>query len=708
VENLRLVSLSDPARPTDEDHAWIAVSLDKVEDAWIRNVSARGFVSYAVNAGPDSRRLTVQDVDAADPVSELGGQRRRVFFTMGQQTLFNRCSSRDGRRDVAGQGVGWAAANSVLWNCEATDVEVQSPPGAWNKAYGCKGTLVGDGVVLDPRAEPNRDFFRAEAVLPESLYRAQLAERLGPQALRSLDPVPVPTDLSGARPLRAAELTAFLARERASATAPRPRPLRVEDARFMVGEVPAYTRRQGWSWFQGQMAPSLAPSFGPAITRFAPGRTGPGLTDDLEQVAAAMKPGEVFEHHYGLWYDRRRVNHNFDGSPDRRTGEVWAPFMELPWLRSGRGRAWDGLSKYDLTRFNPWYFERVKAFADQADRRGVVLQYDFYFQHWLLESRSHYVDFPWRPVNALQATDLPNEVPAAEAFWDVSHPERRRLHRLYIRKTLDVLKDNRNVVFSLDPEYTGPLSFVRFWLDTIAEWERQTGREVHVNLQIPKDQLDGILADRVQRPRVTAAGVHHWVYRPDGALFAVRGGINRAPRQQQDDILSAADLESLRARVTDPRFQGEQITASPEAQQLRQTLWGSTKPLRYRARREYRDRHPDLVLTTGSDDYPELSRAVEATVPSSVRRALQPVDLASGDPSTTWALGAPGRGYLVYSMEGAPFSIALGGSGYAVRWLSGEGRPPAEPVPVSGRAVLTPPSAGRPWAAWIAAPDERP
>ena len=707
VENLRLVSQSDATRPLDEDHAWIAISLDKVEDAWVREVSARGFVSHVINAGPDSRRLTVQDVDAAEPVSELGGQRRRVFFTTGQQSLLQRCSSVSGRRDFAvghaaagpnvfldctavdahdfsgpveswasgvlydnvkvrgnalrlinrdqaGQGVGWAAANSVLWNCEATDLEIRNPPGAWNQAYGCKGTAVGEGVVLDPRAQPNRDFFRAQAVPPRSLYRAQLAERLGPEALKALERARIPTDLSGARAVTTAEIAALVAGERRRAEAPRPAPLRVEGGRFLVAGVPAYTRRQGWSWFQAQTPPSLAASFGPAITRFAPGRGGPGLTDDLAQVAAAMKPGEVFEQHYGLWYDRRRVNHNFDGSPDRRTGEVWAPFMELPWARSGQGRAWDGLSKYDLTRFNPWYFDRVKAFAEEADRRGVVLQYDVYFQHWLLESRSHYVDFPWRPVNTLQATDMPDEVPAAEAFWDVSHPERRRLHRLYIRKSLDTLKGATNVVFALDPEYTGPLSFVRFWLDTIAEWERESGRRVFINLDVPKDQLDAILADPVRGPRVTAAGFHHWIYRPDGALFAARGGINKAPREQLSDILSTADLDALRPKVVAPEFQGAVIAGSPEAQQLRQSLWAGSKAMRYRAWREYRDRHPALVLTRGSDEFPELSRNVETTAPKSLRARMRAVALAAGPPSSTWAIGDPGRGYLVYSMEASP------------------------------------------------------
>ncbi|MBC7931152.1 MAG: pectate lyase, partial [Rubrivivax sp.] len=526
VENLRCVSAYDAARPADEEHAWFCITLDKVENAWVRQVTALHFVSYVVNAGADTKWLTVEDCEALDPVSELGGYRRRVFYTAGQLTLFQRCKSRRGRRDfivghtaagpnvflncsslestgysgpieswasgvlydnvkirgdalrlinrdVAGQGSGWAAANSVLWNCEATDIEAQSPPGAFNQAYGSKGVAGGDGIIYDARVIPYRDFYRAVAVEPQSLYLTQLNERLGAQAVELINRQDIPASPGGARQLSDEEVAAFVKRETNRAKAETIKPLRSENGYFTIGGERAWTKRIAFTWFQAQMPRSLAPSFGPAITRFAPGRTGLGLTDNLEEVANAMPPRSVFYHHYGLWYDRRRVNHNYDGSPEQRTGEVWAPFMELPWARSGQGKAWDGLSKYDLTRFNPWFFDRVKGFADLCDERGLILYYNFYFQHWLVESRSHYVDFPWRPANTIQQTGLADEVPAANSFYDISHPVRRELHRLYIRKSLDVLKDNANVVYGIDREYTGPLAFVNFWLDTIAEWEKE-------------------------------------------------------------------------------------------------------------------------------------------------------------------------------------------------------------------------------------------
>ena len=86
-----------------------------------------------------------------------------------------------------------------------------------------------------------------------------------------------------------------------------------------------------------------------AITRHAPGETGPSLTEDLAALTDAMLaygyPG--FEHNYGLWYDRRRDAHD----QEQRSIPAEGPFMEGPWARFGPETAWDGEPTYDLTQY---------------------------------------------------------------------------------------------------------------------------------------------------------------------------------------------------------------------------------------------------------------------------------------------------------------------------------------------------------------------
>ena len=54
--------------------------------------------------------------------------------------------------------------------------------------------------------------------------------------------------------------------------------------------------------------PTEATAVEPCLTRFVPGRIGRGFTDDLDALAGDMvSTGKVaLDHHYGLWYHRRR------------------------------------------------------------------------------------------------------------------------------------------------------------------------------------------------------------------------------------------------------------------------------------------------------------------------------------------------------------------------------------------------------------------
>ncbi len=47
------------------------------------------------------------------------------------------------------------------------------------------------------------------------------------------------------------------------------------------------------------------------------------------------------------------------------------PVDPLPYLRTGPGIALDGLPKFDLAKFNPAYFERMRSRLSEARERGI-------------------------------------------------------------------------------------------------------------------------------------------------------------------------------------------------------------------------------------------------------------------------------------------------------------------------------------------------
>jgi hypothetical protein len=448
---------------------------------------------------------------------------------------------------------------------------------------------------------------------------------------------------------------------RSSATEP-PTGLTIQNGWYVHNGrvVWGYGQHNGW-WRPGQRA---------NLTRNAPGDVRPNRTEDLDKLADAMLrfgyPG--FEHNFGLWYDRRRDRHD---TARRTDANVIPPFLEQPWARSGQGTAWDGLSKYDLTKYNNWYFDRLKTFADLCDRKGTILFHNGYMQHALLETNAHYVDFPWRPANCIQQTELPDQTPVANAFYDVSHVQRRQLHRAYIRKCLDTLGDNTNVVFLCSEEYTGPLSFMRFWLDNVFEWEKETGRDIHVAVNGTKDVVDAVLDDELCEARISTIDLRYWWYQADGSLFAPPGGHEVAGRfTGQFD----APAEQIHRQVREYRDAFPDKAILHLAPGTRQKAWaalmaGGSMLINQLPYPDAED--PQHYIS------PEKCLAIQPTYDfirnelSTQLPQMKPCSLTRTSHDSTWCLADPGRSYLVYAMNGGRFQLDLSAVGgrFQAKWF---------------------------------------
>jgi hypothetical protein len=92
-------------------------------------------------------------------------------------------------RGSMGSGHGWSMGWGVAWNCAAKDYIIQNPPGSANWMIGCVGANKAAPRPFD-KGPPNLPEGIADspgaAVAPQSLYLTQLAERLGPQALKNI------------------------------------------------------------------------------------------------------------------------------------------------------------------------------------------------------------------------------------------------------------------------------------------------------------------------------------------------------------------------------------------------------------------------------------------------------------------------------------------------------------------------------------------
>lgn len=415
------------------------------------------------------------------------------------------------------------------------------------------------------------------------------------------------------------------------------------------------------------------------ITRRDPDGVGPGKTEDLDRLTDAMLafgyPG--FEHNFGLWYDRRRDAHDIE---KRMDAEVVPPFLEQPWARSDSGRAWDGLPRYDLEKFNAWYFDRLREFAELSDRKGTVLLFNFYMQHALLETQAHYVDFPWRPENAVQDTGMPDGIPAANHFYDVSHPHRRHLHRIYIEKCLDELGEYASVIFLLGQEYTGPLEFAQFWLDSVLKWEQKTGTKVKIALGAPKDVLDPMLKDPMRGRHISVLDLRYWWILPDGSLHAPPSGQEVPGRYAGGYGAARTTAERIYEQVLSYRlaFPNRAILHSITADSAQTWAFfmagGSmlVQPLGYETISEEEPWQLPEDYVAVSDT--PVVRPVYELLRDQLRGQLhdwKPCPHRVSEPHRNWCLHDPRQGYLVYLRAGTSVKLDLteAATSFAIAWI---------------------------------------
>ena len=229
IENMRISSIY--ASPTDENHGWEAVSFENIYNSWARNLNVYYFGYSAVHINSHASFITVDSCKMLDAISIIDGGRRYSFNVDGQRCLVQNCTTRNGRHDYVngsrtcgpnvfynssstlqhsdigphhrwstgilfdnltgngamdvqnrldmGSGHGWAGAQIMFWNCNATRMVIQDPPGdEINWAIGCIcPDITGNGdATTEPIGLIQSQGTHIEAI--SSLFIAQLNDRI--------------------------------------------------------------------------------------------------------------------------------------------------------------------------------------------------------------------------------------------------------------------------------------------------------------------------------------------------------------------------------------------------------------------------------------------------------------------------------------------------------------------------------------------------
>ena len=129
-----------------------------------------------------------------------------------------------------------------------------------------------------------------------------------------------------------------------------------------------------------------------------------------------------------------------------------------PWKRTGPGEALDGQPKFDLTQFDPQYFDRLRKRVQAARERGIYVSV-MLFEGWGLQHLPN--GFNWHPFNAANNVngihaDIDGDGRGIEAHT-LQVPAVQQISERYVRKVIDTVNDLDNVLYEITNE-TGTYS----------------------------------------------------------------------------------------------------------------------------------------------------------------------------------------------------------------------------------------------------------
>jgi uncharacterized protein (TIGR03435 family) len=243
VENLRIVA---PAVGVGfHDAHTIAMEINAAADSWVRNVAMID-TTEGVRMDFNSERITLTRVNVEQSETVTSSARPFHFAINGTQILVDRATGTgdkvtyfateprqqgpvvilnsvfhgDGdlephqrwstgllvdncavptggihmvNRGNMGSGHGWAIGWAVVWNSIADNFIIQQAPGTITWAMGNFGSLQSQGMPNGKGGRVHGDPLpsgsiesQGRPVTPQSLYLSQLAERLGPRALKNI------------------------------------------------------------------------------------------------------------------------------------------------------------------------------------------------------------------------------------------------------------------------------------------------------------------------------------------------------------------------------------------------------------------------------------------------------------------------------------------------------------------------------------------
>jgi hypothetical protein len=359
-----------------------------------------------------------------------------------------------------------------------------------------------------------------------------------------------------------------------------------------------------------------------------------------------------------------------------------------PWPRTGAGEATDGKPTFDLTRFDPAYFDRLRERVVAAGNEGIyvaVMLFDGWGLH-LSPPPDNVEGHPFHAANNVSGIGIASIVDYQVLPLD---PQVQAIQEAYVRQVVDTVQDLPNVLYEVANESSGadaesvdlpdgtsiptPMGDSTQWqyrvIDVIKRYEGQMGYVRHP------------VGMTMQYPVPDQTKVNEPLY--DGPADWISPGFDEAE-------FGPEGFTQGRWFVNPPANDGRKVVITDTdhyAPGMGDALWAWKSFLR--------GHHP-ILMDFGIIDVvkpldpslgvpPSESFEPARLAMGDTRRFAERMGLAAMEPrgdlsSTGYALANPGREYLVLDPgdTAEPFTVTLEEGTYAVEWFGVDRRESVE------------------------------
>lgn len=314
----------------------------------------------------------------------------------------------------------------------------------------------------------------------------------------------------------------------------------------------------------------------------------------------------------------------------------------LPWARTGPGQALDGQPKFDLTKFDPEYFERLRARVRAADQRGIyvsVMLFEGWGMYHANRRRSASMGWAWRshpfhPENNINGIDAGGDV-AGGGPHRLGNKAVNAAQAAYIRKVVDAVNDLDNVLYEVINE--GGHKDWDWWVaNTLRDYQRTK----------PKQHPVGITGHGAENLGDMLASPADWI------SPGKKDGFGEEPPAWEGSKVSLLDTDHIWG-------------VGGNAGWVWKSFVRGHNPI-------FMDPYDHRILGKGEpEQWDTLRRTMGHT-----RQLAERLNLAAMAPhdelaSTKYCLAEPGMAYVVYLPQGGEASVDLTGVAgiFHVEWI---------------------------------------